>query len=347
MRWTTCAAVLLFACAPTVDDTGAPTDPAPPHSDPQAPAVPLVGTIGASARTDPPDGIQVGLVAVDVRDGLVVGAPWISTGVALAPGGEADFLLELPAWPGEAHLEPPDTDPDLRVGHWMLAAWAGEVPVGASAELIAYVEGDTSGDVEDLGGTEGYNLVRFGFDSQPAEMVPVEEVGLLRLRANLLHHDRVDLAGTVAPDPPGRFDVSLHALPEALGGQAPADRTLAVAPGGSRFTFAGPLPEPPEDHLVRGALGLADADVGAWVALAYRDEGTWGYGETDDQLLASSLATEDRGTAVLLVRPRSLRAGFLLDLTGLAGGWNLAAPGDLPLPVSWDDGLLLDDAFSD
>jgi hypothetical protein len=151
--------------------------------------------------------------------------------------------------------------------------------------------------------------------------------------------------------------VDLHSS-NAYFGIEPAAPTLASVvvdrgPGNLDATLPFPLPEPPDDHFTDDlGDGPYGAEIAIYSALAYVDEdgdGRWSGNVYTEGVIASSDAVEpSERITVLYMRATGFEAGLLADLFG-GMGWTLfqdgETPDDSPIPVSWSDGLVLDDRW--
>ena len=127
----------------------------------------------------------------------------------------------------------------------------------------------------------------------------------------------------------------------------------AVAAGGSSaFTLS--LPEELPDDLFFPDEESPEMEVAAFMVGAYIDadgdgDGRWSGNVYTEGVIASSDAVEpSERITVLYMRATGFEAGLLADLFG-GMGWTLfqdgETPDDSPIPVSWSDGLVLDDRW--
>jgi hypothetical protein len=307
----------------------------------------------------PPGPLYLAAVRVDVRgDGApVIGGLWRQTAIE-----DGEFELVLPRRPAFAELYPPDDEAgSFRVASYMLGAYVdvnesgepdeGDVLVGASTDLIVFADGERTHMTEGVEYPPGWNRVEWRIDGEDSRVFVLGWGGHLEgleMPANLMAPPRdKGLRGEVR-SPIGPVRVDLYAITEQYVGERRPNSTLLsvdvdASAANTPFLFAGPIPEPPPEHLFANG-DVSGAEISVAVALAYEDVDQDGVFDADtDPTRGSSLDAGGDARMLIYVKPLDFTAAFYEQVYGLASGWMLCdARGDEATRVDWQLGVVVD-----
>ena len=363
--------VTLSACGPVsaeidpVGDDDDDTNPTPPVD-----MVTLSGSVVIPVNAVVPAG-DIVVVALSLDAEFALGAVQGSVHVgAIAPGGSAEYSLQLPEEPAEDLYFQDEDSPETEIAAYMIGAYIdadGDGQPGPSdhyvglafTDVIGHVRGVLSDEAIDDGAELGWNHVVGEDDILPF----ANSLAGLDVEANILEIPPSEgLPFEVVPPtdvgPAGSVRVDLYSS-NGYFGVAPADPTLvsvdiARGSGSIAGVLPHPLPAPPDDHYSTdlGDGPIEGVEIALYSGLAYVDgdsDGAWSGDFYDEAVIASSdgVLETDRIT-ILHIRATGFQAAFLGELFG-GVGWTLFREGPdpeaEPISLSWDDGIVLDDLW--
>jgi hypothetical protein len=320
----------------------------------------ITGRLDADEIVVPPlGGITIAAMRVDLRgEGAPIGGEvWRQTQIV-----DGEFELVLPRRPAMSELYMPDDEAgSFRLASYMLGAYVDtngngepddeDTLVGASTDLIVFADGERTHMTEGLDYPAGWNRVEWRIDGDQSRVFVLGwggHVEGMEIPANLLPPPRDEgLPGHVR-SPIGPVRVDLYAITEQyLGERRPNPTLMSVdvdaSAANTPFRFAGPIPEPPPEHLFANG-DVSGAEISVAVALAYEDVDQDGVFDADaDVTRGSSLDAGGDARMLIYVKPRDFTAAFYEQVYGLSSGWMLCdARGDDATKVDWQLGVVVD-----
>lgn len=363
------SAVLLLAavpaCTPDVDDGDDVIDPIDeveplPECDD---GVRLAGTVSVPDGVDVPADAVLGLLAMpfDEAPALDVAAQ-VTLVEGLAEGADASWSMCL-GTPDEEWYQAVDEGSPMEIAAFVVGVWddadgdgnptEGETLVGYDSRLVIHARGEAIGDLTDVGGDLGWNVLVVGDEGIDSAIHIVDAHDEHAVQANLAPYTPGELTGVLVPDFGGEeVSIGLYNMYEMLGADEPAEPVLVsladiAATGDVAWSVKGLAEPPPADHMspLNPDFPIADWTLyiaGAWID--HNDDGQIDF-EQGEPVVAASIPDLEVESFVLVayVEPTGFQwAQYSLQF-GLRPGWGLYLLNDTDAEgftlLDWSEGM--------